>query len=312
MLKMRPSDSRVIANKLKTFGVYAIALLVFLISLMMNYRIAYQYKSDVDVVIFSQDVGGGVVVTSDMLRKKTIAERDFDPDLMIPYSEAERLIVGKYTEHFISKEVPLRADWFTDEQIERYSYLNEMAEDEEFVTIPYDSKLSGGRILVPGDQVKMYAVYHEADPVTGRMNKLAEVDVLFENITITDLLNAQEESIRNLLEDASRLPKAEREKLLANKQFQDKLLPKYLGLIMKHDEAEALQQFLGNGQIQIKLDILTRSKDDSGISDTSGNVVRGLLTAPEEQADGPLDGGAEPARPAASGAAEQNTPAQTE
>ncbi|WP_207952339.1 hypothetical protein [Paenibacillus turpanensis] len=289
LLKTRPGDSRVLANKMKSMGVYAIALIVFLIAMIMNFNIASQYKKDVDVAVFSRDVGGGMVVTSDMLQKKTIAKRDFDRDVMIPYSEVESVVTGKYTAHFIAGGVPLQDDWFTGTKVERYSYLNTMAEDEEFVTIPYDSKLSGGRILVPGDEVKMYAVYHEADPVTGRMSKLAEVDVLFPKIEIIDLLNQQEESIRNLLEDAERLPKAEQEQLLAKKEFRDKLLPKYLGLIMKHDKAEELQKFLGNGQIQIKLDLLKRVKEDDEPSDTTGSVVQELLTAPKENAGGPLE-----------------------
>ncbi|AFC27329.1 hypothetical protein PM3016_353 [Paenibacillus mucilaginosus 3016] len=288
MFKRGSSDTRVLVNKLKSIGVYLLALGVFLASLVMILNNTSKYKRDVAVAEFREDVGSGTLIKKDMIQKRTLAERDYDSKTMVPYDQAASLIEGKYTGIYIPKGVTLQKTWFTDKKKERLKYLKDMKENQEFVTIPYDSRYSGGRVLLPGDYVKLYAVYQGTDPATGQLNKLADVDVIFKKIKVTDLLNAEEESVLGYLEDAQMLSREQQEALMKRKEFQDSLTPKFMGLVLTNEEAEALQKFLGNGKIQIKADILTRDENVEN-SNKIGSLLsqlQGGTAAPAPQADG--------------------------
>lgn len=268
----------VLGNKMKAAGVYILAVVFILAAFLTQYAMTSKYKQDITVAVLKEDVGGGVLLKEEMLKSKTIALRDFNDETMVPMTSAKEQLLGKYTKNMIPANVELNPAWFTKDQLQRYRYLREMTQDEAFVTLPYDSRLGGGKLIRPGDHITLRAVYHEADPQTGRVNKKAEVDTVFEDIVVVDMLNSNQESILNIIEDAERLPADKREEVLKSKEFSASMAPKYLGFILKKEQAKALHEFNGNERIVFKVDLLTRNRPQGEKDIVTGNVLLQYLS----------------------------------
>ncbi|MEO2202451.1 hypothetical protein ABGV42_01690 [Paenibacillus pabuli] len=269
---MRPA----LANQLKRASVYIIVAALMIGVFLFLYFNVMESKKDVEVITLSTDVGPGQLITSDMLVKSKKSARDYDENTEIPWYAAEDFVVNKYAAVYIAKDVPLRDTWFMGTGVEKLNYLKEMTANEQLTTIPYDSSYAGGNLLKPGDHIKLYASYLKSD-ATGREEQKATVEIVFEDATVTDLLNSSKNSILSIIEDAQRLPITEREALMSSDSFQEQLSPRYMMIILKKDQATALKQAMGSAKMQLSADILTRNRPEGQKEIITGNLLSTYL-----------------------------------
>jgi hypothetical protein len=273
-------------NKLRSAAVYVIVAAIMLSCFGFLYYQFVNSKKDVEVITLKADVGPGQLVTEDMLVKSKKSARDYDANNEIPWYAAKEFVVNKYAAVYIAKNVPIRDTWFMGTSVEKLKYLKEMTPEEQLATIPYDSAFAGGNLLKPGDHIRLYASYTENDTSGKGISAKALVETVFEDVTITDLLNSSKNSILTIIEDAQSLPIVEREQLMKADNFQSDLAPKYMMIILKKDQALALKQAMGSTKMVLSADILTRNRPQGQKEIITGNLLSTYLQKNQDTTGG--------------------------
>lgn len=296
---IKPTNKKVTMKKKNTtvrnFGYYlvVIALLVFaFIGLQLDNR---QYKQTVKVVTLKEEIGNSVITEKD-IQPYTLLKADYKEGMVL-WEDREEKVIGKYPSMQIRRNLPLYEDMLMNEQKVRYEYLYELAPDEELLTFPYEHVKAAGRIPRPGDRFRIRGSYKLSDRELQLLNqgKLPQdskpagtqdikdedgnvviksysddwdiingdvrTKLIFDVVTVKDMLNRDGDSIYEILNDLYALPKDQQEKKLADESFRDSLTPESLLLVVKANQVSRYVEFSSNTDAVYTLTVLSRDKN---------------------------------------------------
>lgn len=293
-------------NLLRNLGYY-IVVIVFLVIAFIGLQIdSQQYKKEVALVALKEDVGNRVITEKDLVPYKML-KADVKKG-MIRWSEREEKVIGMYPNMQIRKEVPLYEDMLRKDQKVRYEYLYELTPNEELLTFKYDHTAAGGRIPRPGDrfrirgsyklsdeeiellkagQLKVDNINETKDDVVDEEGELliqsspddwdiingdVRTKLIFDVVTVVDMLNSNGDSIYEVIRDLEALPKDQQEAKLQEDSVKTALTPYSLLLIVKSDQVSRYVEFQSNKNAVYTLTVLSRDKslmeDDLKIGDS--------------------------------------------
>lgn len=278
--KARMMQLKVRNNKYKTFGIYAAVVAMFLIGFIGVLMYVNAYKKEVDVVSFNKDMSSGELVEEVLMTKKTISSRDYE-DGMVKWSNRNQYI-GKYTANFIRRDTVVYKDMFAEEQPLKTPYLYKLDSDEELLTFPYNISEAGGKLVTPGDRLRIRGSYVvKGNPNDPNDDKVVS-DIIFDVVEVQDLLNSSNESIVDIINEANRLPKKDRDELMKSEDFINKITPRAILMVVKTKDVNKYVQFQANENPNYTITLLTRNPRLKSSELNTGNSLLQLLQKVKE------------------------------
>lgn len=120
------------------------------------------------------------------LTRYAIIKKEYNAETMFLWSELED-ITGKYASYFIKEGTPIYKDSIFGEKRYRNEWMYEIEEGYEVLTIPFDYRMAGGNILVPGDSVRVRAFYESAFDIYNEQTKKEPVqEDLYDSVEEVD------------------------------------------------------------------------------------------------------------------------------
>lgn len=296
------------------YGIVAVMLAVSFIGLQ---RETSKYKKEISLVSLKAEIGGKVVEVADLapykLPQKAVKEG------MILWDDREEAVVGKYLTMQVRAETPLYEDMISQDSTIRYQYLYELAPNEELLTFSYNNMEAGGRIPRPGDRFRIRGSYkipkeelerqralmeQEATPTgkagqdikdkdgkvviessTDSQQLIGEIktDIVFDVVTVVDMLNSKGDSIFEINKQLEALSAAAQEELMADDTFKTSLTPESLLLIVKSEQVQKYVEYNAGSDVKYTLTLLTRDKSlmEDDIR-SGGSVLDVIPTAPTD------------------------------
>ena len=246
-----------------------------------------------------------------------LLKADYKED-MIKWGDREELIINKYPNMQIRQGIPIYKDMLRDDQKVRYEYLYELTPNEELLTFSYDHIEAGGRIPRPGDRFRIRGSYKLSDAElellregklnVDKQNKDGDIKdeegtvviesskddwdvingdvrtkLIFDVVTVVDMLNSNGDSIYEVIRDLESLPKDQLEEKLSDDSVKDTLTPSSLLLVVKSDQVSRYVEFQSNTNATYTLTVLSRDKslmeDDLKIGGSLVDIInKGSVT----------------------------------
>jgi hypothetical protein len=266
-------------KKLKTGGSFRRETLVLGLAVLLAgtgsigiFAYAKGLKTKVDVLAVSKSVNPDTNLTG-LFTKVSMTESDVTPDMLL-FKDADKY-KDQFTKTYIRKDTPIYKDSIGIQTPSRTKYLYDMQSDQEAITFPYASELAGGKILMPGDLVRIRIQYIEKTP-DGKDNIKQDT---FDSVEIKDILNNNLESIFDLTNDMMRLTAEERYQVVSSQKFRDQLTPKALVFLGNKDIADRAAKYVqfANNSNKTFITILKRNPDIMKDSTIASNSLLELI-----------------------------------
>lgn len=246
--------------------------LVVIVVMVINLITSMSLRDTVDVLVFKNAVPAEGLITEDNMDKKTMLKAEYEKEgvltlsdgtqrrQIILYEDRDRLLGNDaaYASYYIRENTPVYWDALTKETTRSYSYLYEM--DGELVKLNFSGS-EFGQMIVPGDCVNIRVRYTEdsfelptENEYTSAQEDGVELDtqvtvqkMLFNNVTILDMLNGNGESIFDKYYKFISLPKAEQTAALQSEDFKAAVQPGQILLCVTEEEADMYMSIQDKG-----------------------------------------------------------------
>lgn len=282
--KAKTSKAKIRNNKNKSLLLYGAVVGSFLIGLLMVFLFVNEYKREVAVLTFNQAINDRALIEESFMARATISEKDYKPG-MVKWDDREQYI-GMYASHFIRMEVPVYDDMFTEEQVLRTAYLYNLEGDEELLTFPYDIATAGGKLVTPGDRLRIRGSYAVGEEGT---DKEIKSEIIFDVVEVQDLLNSENESIVEKINEANRLSQKERETLMASSEFLTKITPQAILMVVKTKDLSKYVEFKAKEDPVYTITMLTRNEELQSKELNTGNSLLQLLQKVQSEGTTPAE-----------------------
>jgi hypothetical protein len=230
-------------------------------------------KDTIDIIRVrpSEGISANTLVTENMIEKYSIIQKEYNDD-MVTYDRRDE-VLNKYTLYYLRGKSPVFADQLTTEKPLKNEWLYELDEKNEVLTLPYNYLNCGGDILTPGDVVRIRVAYNvtvtgstDDYPGFAAQEEQRKLEVLFDKITVRDLLNGKGHSIYEVYKEVLKLSEEQRQKVMKSNEFMENILPKALILEGTKEQADKYAKFSDDGEARFTITILSR-KNNQNIMD---------------------------------------------
>ncbi len=234
---------------------------------------------DIIRVKSSDGIPAKTVVTESQLEKYPIIKKEYTQD-MVTYDKIKD-VVNKYTLYYLRGKSPIHMDQLTTEKPIKNEWLYQLHENSEVLTLPYDYLQCGGDIVTPGDIVRIRVAYNVEKPAAegfGGTEKERKLEILFNKITVRDMLNSKGHSIYEVYKEVLRLSESKRQQVMKSDEFMENILPKSLILEGTKADADKFARFnVKEEGTAFTITILSR-KNNKGIIDQLPTMEKEIET----------------------------------
>lgn len=272
--KNKSTKVKIRNNKMKNLVIYAIVIGLFFMGLIGVIGYVSKYKKEVTVSSFNEDMVDRKLIEEVLLSPMKISEKDFTDDMVL-WDDREEYI-GKYTAHFVRANTPIYNDMFAEAPTVRTAYLYNLAADEELLTFPYSIGSAGGKIVTVGDRLRIRGSYKDESNGEKDSNYIVS-STIFDVVEVVDMLNSNNESIVDIIEDANKLPVADREALMASEEFLSNITPNAILMVVKTKDLDKYVSFAAQEAPNFIITLLTRNEELKNTELNTGNSLLQLL-----------------------------------
>lgn len=224
------------------------------------------------VEVLRVDHEGGVpadtVITEKMLRKYSIIRKEYTEDMVL--AEDMPNVVDKFSKYYLRDSGVLYKDQVREEKPLKNEWLYKLSDENEVLTLPYNFLEAGGDILMPGDTVRIRVSYEKDNAAaTGNPNAAftssgtsIHTEVLFDQITVKDMLNINSHSIYEVYKEVLKLSEDKREEVMKTDKFLKSIQPRALLLEGTKEQINRFAKFNGYEGKKYLITILSRKNSD--------------------------------------------------
>ncbi len=230
----------------KRFFAVVLCILVIAAAFIVINNANKDARDTVDIIrVKSSDgIPAKTVVTESQLEKYPIIKKELRED-MLTYDKINQ-VKDKYTLYFLRGKSPIYMDQLTGEKPIKNEWLYQLDENSEVLTLPYDYLQCGGDIVTPGDTVRIRVAYNTEKPAAGGYGgteKERKLEILFDKITVRDMLNGKGHSIYEVYKEVLKLSEQKRQDVMKSAEFMENILPKSLVLEGTRADADRFARF---------------------------------------------------------------------
>lgn len=287
--KVKAKSTASVKRFSKTMKVSLLLGFIVAVVIAFNFYSQMQLKNVVEIVKLKTSVAQDGFVTQDNMYKDTMPVSEYEKvgvytladgtkrRQIVLWEDRER-IQNAYAAYYIRQDTPLYWDALSKETPKKYSYLYKM--DGELLKISVDAK-EFGKMLVPGDKINVRVTYTENEYTlpterefmiqqqTGiqPQTTVTKNEMLFNSVTVLDILNAQGESIFDIYYRLLALPKTRQMQIIESPEFQQQVEPSEILLNVTPEEVDRYATIVGKSPKYL-MTLLPR---------TSGNLITEAL-----------------------------------
>ena len=230
----------------KRFFAVVLCILVIAAAFIVINNANKDARDTVDIIRVKSSGGipAKTVVTESQLEKYSIIKKELRED-MLTYDKINQ-VKDKYTLYFLRGKSPIYLDQLTEEKPIKNEWLYQLDENSEVLTLPYDYLQCGGDIVTPGDTVRIRVAYNTEKPAAGGYGgteKERKLEILFDKITVRDMLNGKGHSIYEVYKEVLKLSEQKRQDVMKSAEFMENILPKSLVLEGTRADADRFARF---------------------------------------------------------------------
>ena len=234
-------------NIYKKIAAALISVVVFLVSFVLISAASTAARDTVAVLRVT--VEGGIlkddVFSKNNIEKYDIIRKEYTGDMVLAENMDD--VIDKFATRHIRKGAMIHEDEIIDEEPSEDSWISDLDDGQEILTIEINHLRSGGNLLSIGGWIQLHVIY-EGDASSGNRSdnpnenygndraKNTQVEVLF-SIEVKDMQNSNGESIYKIYKDTERLPENQRQELIKSADFIKRTVPKALVLVVDSDQA---------------------------------------------------------------------------
>ncbi len=215
------------------------------------------------------------VITEKDLEKYPIIKKEYTEDMIL--AEDMQNVVNKLSKYYLRKNSVLFKDQILEEKPQRNKWLYELDKEYEVLTIPYNYLECGGDVLMPGDAVRIRVSYEVDDntPVKSSDSnpnvssvvvqaggKKIKTEILFDRITIKDMLNANSHSIYEVYQEVMKLSEDKKQEVMKSEEFLKNIQPKSLLLAGTKEQMTKYAKFKSSDPKAFLITILSRAENE--------------------------------------------------
>lgn len=259
-----------------------------------------EFKKIVSVVMWDAPVGVSEIIREDgkQLKKYDMYYKEFvnygtytDADgttkrAVVLWDEREQLY-GKFVSNYQRQDTLVFWDSVVISKERSNPYLYKI-KNKEFLKMNGFSPSEYGDILVPGDHINVRVAYEDDDYTlppeelvmlhqSGEPPKIIRQEMLFSDVSIVDMLNGSGESIFDAFYELLALPATERERLVEDETFKDKIAPDAYLLALTPEQIDKYIYITKKSNVTITVTVLPRT-DDSVILDYLRDLVKSAIS----------------------------------
>lgn len=263
---------------------------VVILVVALNFWSSYSLKQTVDIVKLNTSVPQDGRITQEMMVKDTMLKTEYEKQGVYEFSDGtkKRAIVlwadregisNAFASYYVRQSTPLYWDALSRETPKEYAYLYEM--DGELLKIDIDAN-QFGNMLVPGDKINVRVTYEETEYVLPSEkdfvlqqqmgitsdNTVTRSEMLFNSVSVLDILNSEGESIFDIYYELLALPKVRQLEEAESEKFKAAVKPVEILLNVTPEEADRYMS-IANNTPQYMMTLLPRS---------SGNIITEALS----------------------------------
>ena len=264
--------------------------IVVALVLALNFWSSYSLKQTVDVVKLNTSVPQDGRITQEMMYKDDMLKSEYETQGVYEFSDGTKKraivlwedresITSAFASYYVRQDTPLYWDALSRETPKEYAYLYEM--DGELLKIDIDAN-QFGNMLVPGDKINVRVTYEETEYVLPSEkdfilqqqmgittdNKVTRSDMLFNSVSVLDILNTDGESIFDIYYELLALPKVRQLEIAESDDFKSAVQPVEILLNVTPEEADRYMS-ISNKTPKYMMTLLPRS---------SGNIITEALS----------------------------------
>ncbi|MCM3703733.1 hypothetical protein [Paenibacillus macerans] len=246
----------------------AVSVTVIIVSFIVLNNANEAAKDTVEILRIDHD--GGIpadqVITEKMIRKYALIRKEYTEDMVL--AADQEAVVGKYAEYYLRDGGILYKDQLREEKPLKNEWLYQLDEKHEVLTLPYNFLEAGGDILMPGDTVRIRVSYEKEEssgsgnPNFGGTSTAIKTEVLFDQITVKDMLNASSHSIYEVYKEVLKLSEDKRQEVMKSQEFMKSIQPRALLLEGSKQQIDNFAKYNGYNGKKYLITILSRKNSD--------------------------------------------------
>ncbi|GJM70483.1 hypothetical protein HMSSN036_26990 [Paenibacillus macerans] len=246
----------------------AVSVTVIIVSFIVLNNANEAAKDTVEILRVDHD--GGIpadqVITEKMVRKYALIRKEYTEDMVLA-ADLEA-VAGKYAEYYLRDGGILYKDQLREEKPLKNEWLYQLDEKHEVLTLPYNFLEAGGDILMPGDTVRIRVSYEKEEstssgnPNFGGTSTAIKTEVLFDQITVKDMLNANSHSIYEVYKEVLKLSEDKRQEVMKSEDFMKSIQPRALLLEGSKEQIDNFAKYNGYDRKKYLITILSRKNSD--------------------------------------------------
>lgn len=235
-----------------------VAIAIIVIITLVNVVLLVVAKQTVNVIRVKpgEVLSKSTQISSNLCEPYQISKRDYTSDMAL-YKDKDKYY-GMYATNYIRGGDVVHTDEATDEKPVRNAWLYSLPQGTEVITIPYTPTELAGKILVPGDFIKVRATYTQ----TGSSGAKQQ-DVVFDSVEVKDILNSDNQSVFDIYSQLNKLPDASRKKAMASSDFTQAIQPVSLMIAAPSAQANEYSKYKDQYKATFSFTLLSRNGNDS-------------------------------------------------
>ena len=233
-------------------------------------------KDTVDIIRIkpSEGIPAKTSITENDVEKYPLIRKEFEEHGdMITYDKLDQ-VLGMYTLYYLREKTPVTSDVLSPIRPLKNEWLYSVDPNNEVITIPYNYLSAGGDILTPGDKIRVRITYESTQPDASQSqvpdfslpstdNKYKKVQVLFESITVCDLLNSNGHSIYEVYKEVLRLSEQDKHSVMTSDEFLQNIRPRSLLLEATREQANIYAKYGDIAEKSLTITILSRQNNEN-------------------------------------------------
>lgn len=262
---------------------------------------AAENKKTVAVVRVKQDaaISSNALITEDMIESYDMYYKEFDQygtmdfsdgskrSVIVRWSDRDLVVGSRYAAYYLRQGTILFWDQTIKQQTKKNSYLYSM--DGELLNIQMEPTTDFGDMVVPGDSLNIRVSYpkinydlpseeqYQLTLEQGNSTQTAETQVtelLFSEVQILDMLNAEGNSIFDIYYDYISASKSKQDEALNNDEFLESITPASILIECTAEEADRFMEISAKNPTYL-MTLLPRTSS-SAIIDSLSDIQEAL------------------------------------
>lgn len=247
-----------------------ISVAVIIISFVVLNNANEAAKDTIEILRVKHD--GGIpadqVITEGMVQKYALIRKEYSEDMVLAEDLPE--VEGKFAKYYLRDDGILYKDQLREDKPLKNEWLYQLGEEQEVLTLPYNFLEAGGDILMPGDTVRIRVSYEkEEGSAPGNPNvgftsagTARKTEVLFDRITVKDMLNASSHSIYEVYKEVLKLSEDKRQNVMKSEEFMKSIQPRALLLEGSKEQIDNFAKYNGIDGKKYLITILSRRNSE--------------------------------------------------